>query len=62
MPLRRGYSKKTISTNIGEMIKAGYPPKQAQAAALSSARTSAKKAGKPGKGPKPPKRKRKKSS
>lgn len=42
MPLLKGYSKKTISENISEMIKAGHPEDQAIAASLDSARKSAK--------------------
>ena len=38
MPLHRGKSKKVISKNISEMVRAGYPQKQAIAAALSTAR------------------------
>jgi len=45
MPLKKGSSKATISRNIGEMIRSGYPRKQAVAAAYSSARKSAKKTG-----------------
>lgn len=37
MPLRKGRSKKTISHNIREMVKAGYPVKQAAAAAYKKA-------------------------
>jgi hypothetical protein len=43
MPLKEGYSEKTISKNIGTEIGAGKAPKQAAAIAYSKARESKKK-------------------
>ena len=34
MPLKKGKAKKTVSSNIKEMMDAGYPQKQAVAASL----------------------------
>lgn len=40
MPLAKGKSQKTISSNIREMMEAGHPRNQAIAAAMSQARKS----------------------
>ena len=53
MPLKKGYSKASVSANISKEMKAGKPQKQAVAIALNTARTAAMKAGKPSKGPGP---------
>jgi hypothetical protein len=50
-PLKKGYSKKSISVNIRTEIKSGKPKRQAIAIALETARRAAKKAGKPSKAP-----------
>jgi hypothetical protein len=34
MPLRKGTSKATVSSNIKEMVAAGHPQKQSVAAAI----------------------------
>jgi len=43
MPLKRGDSRKTVSSNIRTEIAAGKPQKQAVAIALNTARRSATK-------------------
>ena len=58
MPMKQGYSRKTIGENISMEMKRGKPKKQAIAMSLEEARQSAMKAGKPSKAPKPaPKKK-----
>ena len=41
MPLKKGKSKATVSSNIREMVASGHPQKQAVAASLNEARKSA---------------------
>ncbi len=43
MPLKKGYSKKTLQYNIRKLIREGYPQKQAVAIALSIQRQALKK-------------------
>lgn len=45
MPLLRGSSESVISKNIGELVRSGYPQKQAVAIAYSEARKHKKKGG-----------------
>jgi hypothetical protein len=53
MPLKKGSSQKTVSSNIGELVSSGRPQKQAVAIALDTAR-HARAAGGPLRMPKPP--------
>jgi len=46
MPLKKGKSDATRSANIKEMVKSGYPVKQAAAAAYRQQRSARAKAGK----------------
>lgn len=42
MPLKKGHGREVVSQNINEMVRSGYKPKQAIAAALASSRKSKK--------------------
>ena len=43
MPLKKGKGKKAISYNVGELRRAGYPPKQAVAIAMATAKNQRKR-------------------
>lgn len=49
MPLKKGKSSKTISSNISELRHSGYPEKQSIAIAMSKAGKSKTKSKKKGK-------------
>jgi len=51
MPLKRGYSQKSISENIRTEMRAGKSRQQATAIAMRVAREAAEKAGKPSRAP-----------
>lgn len=53
MPLKKGYSRRSIGKNIAKMKGEGAPQKQAVAAALSTAQRAADEKGVPEKGPGP---------
>ena len=47
MPLKKGYSKKTISENIATEMRSGRPRNQAIAIAMETARRAKRKRNKP---------------
>lgn len=53
MPLKSGSSQSSVSSNISELVRSGYPQKQAIAIAMSKAGKSKKKSKKSKKNYKP---------
>jgi hypothetical protein len=51
MPLKRGCSRETISSNVRKLVREGMPQKQAVAASLSNARRTGRGACRPGPNP-----------
>jgi hypothetical protein len=47
MPLKKGRSKKTISSNVGELVRSGRPVKKAVAIAYNKAGKKKKAKAKP---------------
>ncbi len=45
MPLKKGSDKKTVASNIRKEVRAGKPPRQAVAIAMSKANKKKKKGG-----------------
>jgi len=43
MPLKKGKGKKTVSFNVEELRRSGYPQKQAVAIAMATARNQRKR-------------------
>ena len=53
MPLKKGFSRRSIASNVAKMRSEGAPREQAVAASLETARRAAEASGAPEKGPGP---------